>query len=233
LSADDPNLELAANRLVRTLRIWSLLFAAMGLLLLGTLRDSYPTASIIWFASAALLLLSRQPILLAYVAIQWGISLTTLIPGIALITGPDPLSYLFDSGFLETLVLVGVRFVMMVTAINQFLFYRMLYGTETIRELHPDLDPIPEVIPNHTGAYALAARLSSFLGLFFTLLSIPLGHTGANPDLLNLALGFGTIGMGIGLGVAFSPTHRRGTALSAVVLGAASFLLAILIARIL
>jgi hypothetical protein len=215
------------------MRIWALLFAAMGLLLLGTLRDSHPTASIIWFASAALLLLSRQPLLLAYVAIQWGISLTTLIPGVAIITGPDPLSYLFDSGVLETIVLVGVRLVMIVTAINQFLFYRMLYGTESIRELHPDLEPIPEVVPNQTGGYALAARLSGFLGLFFTLLSIPLGQTGASPELLNLALGFGTLGMGVGLGVAFSPTTRRGIALVAVVLGGFSFLLAILIARIL
>ena len=93
LSADHPNLQFAANRLQRTLRVWALLFAGMGILLLGALRTEYPTASIIWFASALLILLSTQPAYLALVAIQWGISLTSLIPGVSQITGPDPLSY--------------------------------------------------------------------------------------------------------------------------------------------
>ncbi|TFH34918.1 MAG: hypothetical protein E4G99_08505, partial [Anaerolineales bacterium] len=128
LSVESPNLQLAASRLQRAMRIWAIFFAAMGLLLVGLLRQTYPTAPVIWFTGAALLIFSRQPVLLALVALQWGLSLTTLIPGVAQITGPDPLSYLFDSGTLETLVLVGVRLVMMVTAVNQFLFYRMLYG---------------------------------------------------------------------------------------------------------
>jgi hypothetical protein len=233
LHVDDPNLQLAANRLQRTLRIWAFLFAAMRALLLGTLREQYPTASMIWFGSALLLLLSRQPALLAFVAIQWGISLTTLIPGVVQITGPDPLSYLFDSGLLETLVLVGVRLFMIVTAVNQFLFYRMLYGTESIQELYPDLTPIPEVIPNHTAQFALAGRLFGFIGVLFTLLSIPLRTHGLDADLLNLALGSATIAMGFGLGVAFSPTQQRGTALTAILLGGVAFMLAILIARIL
>jgi len=230
---DDPNLQQASHRLQRTLRIWSLLFAAMGLLLFGTLRAQYPTASFIWFGSAAMLLFSRQPVLLALVAIQWGMSLITLIPGVAQITGPDPLSYLFDTGTLETLVLVGVRLVMVVTAVNQFLFYRMLYGTESIRDLHPDLAPIPEMIPNRTGQIAITGRLLGFLGILLTLLSVPMASRGMNTDFLNLALGSSTIAMGFGLGAAFSPTTYRGTALTAVVLGGFAFMLTILIARIL
>jgi hypothetical protein len=205
----------------------------MGLLLLGTLRAEYPTASIIWFGSALLLILSRQPAFLVLVSIQWGMSLTSLIPGVAQITGPDPLSYLFDSGVLETLVLVGVRLVMVVTAVNQFLFYRMLYGTDSIHGLHPDLSPIPEVIPNRTSQIAITGRLLGFLGVFLTLLSIPLRDRGLDTDLLNLALGSSTVAMGFGLGVAFSPTQRRGTALIGIILGGFAFMLAILIARIL
>lgn len=205
----------------------------MGLLLQGTLRTEYPTASILWFGSALLLFISHQPALLALVAIQWGISLTTLIPGVALITGPDPLSYLFDSGVLETLVLIGVRLVMIVTAVNQFLFYRMLYGTESIQALYPDLTPIPAVIPNQTGRIAISGRLLGFLGILLTLLSVPLRSRGMDAHLLNLALGSSTLAMGFGLGVAFSPTQRRGTALTAILLGGFAFMLAILIARIL
>lgn len=230
---DNPNLQLAENRLQRTLRIWALLFAAMGLLLIGTLRAEYPTASFIWFGSAALLIFTRQPVLLALVAIQWGMSLITLIPGVAQITGPDPLSYLFDTGTLETIVLVAVRLVMVVTAVNQFLFYRMLYGTESIRDLHPELTPIPEIIANRTGQIALAGRLLGFLGLLLTLLSVPLASRGLDTDFLNLAFGSSTVAMGLGLGAAFSPTTRRGTALTAVLLGGFAFMLAILIARIL
>jgi hypothetical protein len=233
LSVDDPNLQLAVNRLQRTLRIWALLFAAMGLLLIGTLRSQYPTASLLWFGSAGILLFSRQPVLLALVALQWGLSLATLIPGVAQFTGPDPLSYLFDTGTLETLVLVGVRVVMMVTAVNQFLFYRMLYGTASIHELHPDLTPIPEVIPNRTGQFALAGRFLGFLGILLTLLSIPMVSRGLNAAFLNLAYGSATLAMGFGLGVAFSPTPRRGTALTAIVLGGLAFMLTILLARIL
>ncbi len=233
LSVDDPNLQLAAQRLQRTLRIWAFLFSGMGLLLLGTLRNVHTTASIIWFGSAILLILSNQPAYLALVAIQWGVSLTSLIPGITLITGPDPLSYLFQGGLLETLVLVGVRLVMIVTAVNQFLFYRMLYGTGSIQELHPDLAPIPEVVPNHTGKIALAGRFMGFLGVMLTLLSIPLRTRGWDPLLLNLALSSSTVAMGFGLGAAFSPTQRRGVALIAVLLGGFAYMLAILIARIL
>lgn len=230
---EDPNLQLASHRLQRTLRIWSLLFAAMGLLLFGTLRAEHPTASLVWFGSAALLITSRQPVLLALVAIQWGMSLITLIPGVAHITGPDPLSYLFDTGTLETFVLVGVRLVMLVTAVNQFLFYRMLYGTESIRDLHPELTPIPEIIPNRTGPIAITGRLLGFLGILLTLLSVPMTSRGLNSEFLNLAFGASTIAMGFGLGVAFSPTTRRGTALTAIILGGFAFMLTILIARIL
>lgn len=233
LYVDNPNLQLAANRLQRTLRIWAFLFAGMGVLLLGALRTEYPTASILWFVSALLLFLSHQPAFLALVAIQRGISLTSLIPGIALITGPDPLSYLFESGLLETLVLVGVRIVMVVTAVNQLLFYRMLYGTKSIQELHPDLAPIPEVIPNRTGQIAIAGRFLGFLGILLTLFSIPMRSRGIDPHFLNLALGSSTLAMGFGLGVAFSPTQRRGTTLIAIILGGFAFMMAILIARIL
>ncbi len=233
LSSEHPNLQKAVQRLQRTHLIWAFLLGSMGVLLVGTLRASFPTASLIWFVSAVLLAISRQPALLALVAIQWGISLASLIPGVAEITGPDPLSYLFEGGTLETWVLIGVRLVMVITAVNQFLFYRMLYGTESIRELYPDLAPIPEVIPNRTGQLALSARLLGFLGIMLTLLSIPLRNRGLDISFLNLAMGAGTLAMGVGLGVAFSPTHRRAIALTAVLLGGMAYMLATLIARIL
>jgi hypothetical protein len=78
LHVDDPNLQLAANQLQRTLHIWAFLFAAMGVLLLGTLREQYPTASMIWFGSAVRLLLYRQPALLAFVAMVFGFGVAFL-----------------------------------------------------------------------------------------------------------------------------------------------------------
>ncbi len=232
LSADDPNLQLAVQRLRRILRIWAFLFAGMGVLQLGPLRTQHPTASILWFASASLLAFSNQPAYLALVAMQWGISLTSLIPGVTQITGPDPLSYLFDSGTLETLVLVGVRLVMIVTAVNQFLFYRMLYGTESIRDLHPELTPIPEVIPNRSDQIAIAGRFLGYLGVLLTLIAIPMRVRGLDGPFFNLALGASTMAMGLGLGSAFSPNRRRGTALIAIILGGFAFMLTILISRI-
>jgi hypothetical protein len=232
LRVDNPNLQLAANRLRRILRIWAALFAGMGVLLLGTIRAGQPTASVIWLGSALLLAISNQPAYLALVALQWGLSLTSLIQGMTSITGPDPLSYLFDSGTLETIVLVGVRIVMLVTAVNQFLFYRMLYGTESVKSLHPGLTPIPEVVPNQSDKIAIAGRFFSFIGVMLALISIPMQARGFDTQFLNLALGSSTVGMGFGLGSAFSPTHRRGTALGAILLGGFAYMLAILVARI-
>jgi hypothetical protein len=63
--------------------------------------------------------------------------------------------------------------------------------------------------------------------------SIPLRTRDLGADLLTLAIGTATFTKGVSLGTAFSPTQRKGTARSAVVLGGFAFMLAILIACIL
>ena len=102
---------MAVRRLRRTLIIWALIFAGMALLSFFALRQNYPLAFLPWFIGAVLFATRVEPIYLSLVAVQWGISLITLIPGVSNFIGPDPLSFIFDSGFLEILALIGVRLV--------------------------------------------------------------------------------------------------------------------------
>jgi hypothetical protein len=95
---------MAVHRLRRTLIIWALIFAGMALLSFFALRQNYPLAFLPWFIGAVLFATRVEPIYLSLVAVQWGISLINLIPGVSHFIGPDPLSFIFDSGFLEILL---------------------------------------------------------------------------------------------------------------------------------
>jgi hypothetical protein len=227
IQTDHPNLQLASKRLRRMLRFWALLFAAMGLVSWVALRASHPLTVAQWMISALLFALVTQPALLVLAAAIWGISITSLIPGAALLLGPDPLGILFASGVFETIVLIFVRIVFAVMAMNQFLFYRMLYGTERMTGLDESLPDIPEVIPNRSNLLAQISVALALLGIMLIIIGWTLLTGSFAMRLLHAAAITASFAVGLGLGAAFSPTDKRGAALTAVFLGAFTFLLAL------
>ncbi|NIS80878.1 MAG: hypothetical protein GTO14_11860 [Anaerolineales bacterium] len=231
VTPDDDNLLVAVGRLRRSLRVWAGLFAAAGFLTLWVVQGRLLVAALPWLVSAILLALGEQPAYLALAAVQWGLSLIILIPSMRTTFGPDPLAALTDSGVIENIALALVRVILMVTAWNQFMFYRMLYGTSQASGIDPRLPGIPEVIPNKSD---LLARLSPLLGLFGALIGLSTLALRTNPlamHALGLAYAFSIFAIGLGVGAAFSPTNRRGAALTGVGLGVTSFLMSLLIGR--
>lgn len=229
LPVDHPNLQIARRRLQRTQWLWGLLFGAMGWLSYSVLRTHHPMTFVPWVVGAVLLVIEPQPLLLALVALMWALSLTNLIPSVAGLLGPDPLGLLFDTGSLETLVLIFIRLVIVVTAMNQFLLYRMLYGTQTTAGLSEDMPDIPEVVTNRADGYALAAAVLGLLSILGGVGGIPLAARGYSVQALSLTMGIAVFAIGFGVGSAFSPTERRSASLLGVGLGTAGYLLAIAI----
>jgi hypothetical protein len=227
LSIDNPNLQLARRRLQRTQWLWALLLAAMGSLAFGVLRPQHPLSFLPWVIAAIMLVVEPQPILLALVALIWALSLANLVPSVAAVLGPDPLSMLFDNGTLETLVLIFVRLVIVVTAMNQFLLYRMLYGTQKTQGLDDDLPYIPEVVANRADGYSRSAAILGLVSILVDISAIPLAALGYGTQALSLSLGCAIFAIGLGIGSSFSPTTRRSAALLGVGMGAAAYLVAI------
>jgi hypothetical protein len=232
LPVDSPNLQFAVRRLKRTMWLWAFFLAAMGVLTFGATGGSYPMITFSWFATAVLLAVGRQPVFLALAAVQWGLSLASFAPGFQELLGPDPLVTLFDPSTLEIIVLVIVRVIFMASAWNQFLLYRLLYGTQAGYGLEEDKADIPEVVPNRTNRLAWAARLIGFIALAADLIAIPLRASPMTQQLLSGAVAGSILAIGVGVGVSFSPTHKRRTALTGVALGVAAFFLAALILQL-
>jgi hypothetical protein len=128
--------------------------------------------------------------------------------------------------------LIVVRVIFMASAWNQFLLYRLLYGTQTGHGLEAGKPDIPEVVPNHTNRLAWSARLVGFAALAADLLAIPLRTSSIAPHLLSGGVGAAILAIGLGAGVAFSPTDKRDSALVAVALGVIAFFLAALLLQI-
>lgn len=208
------------------LRFWALLFAAMGVTAWIALRATHPLAALQWIAAAALFALGSQPAYLVLASALWGLSITSLIPGSADLLGPDPLGLLFAGGVFETIVLIFVRIVFAVMAMNQFLFYRMLYGTERMSGLDESMPHIPEVVTNKTNLLGTVAAALAAVALLAVLTgSVVLSGPTAQLMLQGAAIA-AMYAVGLGLGTAFSPTDKRATALLGVFFGALAFLLA-------
>jgi hypothetical protein len=225
------NLQLAAGRLRRTQWVWAALLGAAALLQWLSLRGGTSTAGALDVAAlavaAGLLALSVQPAYLALVAVLWGSSLIRLVPGVAQAFGPDILVGVLGNSWLEIAAAALVRIVLMVTAWNQFMLYRLLYGTAEFTGGEQGAAPIPEVIPNRTDRLAGIALLVASFGLLGCLISIPLGNPLWQVLAAHAALVLGTYAIGLGLGAAFSPTRRRAAALWATALGALAILAAL------
>jgi hypothetical protein len=86
------------------------------------------------------------------------------------------------------------------------------------------LPPIPEVVPNQTRRLTAYAWAGSVAGGLCLALSPALEEAEA---LRSAALGLAMLAIGLGIGVAFSPTRHRGAALAAVVAGGFVFTAAV------
>jgi hypothetical protein len=226
LTSEHPNLRQAASRLRRTLWIWAALAAGMGLLTAAPAGGGELVPALGWLAAAVLMALFAQPALLALAAVQWALSLVAWIPGVAPVAGGDALMTLLQPGAFESIGLAIVRVLLAVTAWNQFLFYRMLYGTGRAAGLDPSLPPIPEVVPNRSDTWALAGRILGAAAIVAALVALAL-TTPARLILIQVGLLLASLALGLGLGAAFSPTTRRGAALLGAGLGGIGFVLAL------
>lgn len=176
-----------------------------------------------WIVGALLFVFGRQPAYLAVVSIFWGLELIHLIPGAEAALGPNPLSATLGSGPVEILGYAVLEGVMMVTAWNQFMFYRMLYGTEGVSGLDADAPVIPEVVPNQTSSLAWLALTLACGSIIAATTAIPLAREVRSGWAIEAGLGMSELAIGLGLGVAFSPTTRRRLALASTIMGAAGF----------
>ena len=168
-----------------------------------------------WFAAAALMALLPQPALLSLSAALWALSLLAWIPGVGAALGNDPFTVLLQPGPFESLGLAVVRLLLAAMAWNQFLFYRMLYGTGGAAGLDAGLPPIPEVIRNLSDRWSLAARALGAMALVVALLAWVVPPS-LRPSGLQAGVVLASFALGLGLGAAFSPTQRRGAALLGV-----------------
>ncbi|MBF8255964.1 MAG: hypothetical protein HW375_871 [Anaerolineales bacterium] len=216
---DHPNLLLAVGRLRRMQWVWAVLFAGLGGLALASTGIGRPFLPMTWITIAAILVAGPQPIYLSLAAVAWGFSLIFLVPGIPETLGADPIA------------LAVVRLVLLITAWNQFLLYRLLYGTQQAAGLDPALPPIPSVVANPSDRVAMWARWLGFLGLMAAVVAIPLPGAMVRANLLAAAYSGAVFAVGLGLGAAFVPTHRRSAALTGVALGCLSLLAALLVGR--
>ncbi len=226
LSKSDPNLVSAVGRLYRTQKVWGGLFLAFALLAYTVSGSRHPFSGLGWLALGALCFRAPQPLVLMAVAVQMGFSLLLPLPRLELLLGPDPLGSVLEAGTVETVGMLAVRAVLLLTAANQFFFYRLLYGTARASGLDPSMPPIPEMIPNASDRYAGWAHWLGLLSLFACLTGLALARTPVAAGALELAVVTGVVALGLGLGAAFSPTGRRSTALLGAASGIAGFLLA-------
>lgn len=232
IAPDHPNLVLAVGRLKRLQWLWAGLLAALGILAIGASGFGQPVVPVVWIIIAGLLAYQVQPIFLALVAVAWGFSLLLLVPGVEATLGADPITRLFGANTVEILALALVRLLLLATAWNQFMFYRMLYGTSQAGGLDDALPPIPVVIPNPSDRLALWARWLGFLGVLAALASVPLARSSATLAVVGIAYGLSIFSVGLGLGSAFSPTRRRTAALVGVGLGCLALVLALAFGRV-
>jgi hypothetical protein len=232
LSPDHPNLVLAVNRVKRIFWAWGGLYLFMALFTAAVLRGSYPLAPLPWLIAGLLIVFGRQPAYLGLVAILWGMSIVSLIPNVNTLIGPDPIIHLLELSNIEGIALGVVRVLLLIMAWNQFMFYRMLYGTEQMSGAPRDMPPIPAMFANKTGQIARIAQLVGLLGLLPVWGSILIPSDTLAINLLSLSYTTSILSIGMGVGVVFSPTTKRRIGLSAIGIGVIVFISIFIIGRL-
>jgi hypothetical protein len=227
LSTKEPNLVEAVQRLKRIQQIWGGLLLALGLLTELAAAGDHPVAGLGLMAVGLFALVWGEPALLATVATVVAFSIVPTINPRVTIVGPDPLRIFATLSVIELVALVVGKGLIVLTAANQFLVYRFLYGTERATSDDPDQPIIPAMLPNRTDGLARSARWISLIGLAFGLGSL-LFVFAVPPAFLTQILAemggsLAVVAIGLGLGCAFSPTDERTAALAAVVLGLVAY----------
>jgi hypothetical protein len=231
LAADHPNLQLARQRHRRVQWTWAVLFAGMAVLAFTTVGSRNPWSVATWAAAAILLAVWEQPALLAMVSILWGLSLAMLVPGLAAAFGGDPIAAVFPTGAIEVIAQAVIRVILAITAWNQFMLYRMLYGTARGSGLEGE-PAIPEVIRDDSDRVGALAALLGGSSLAAGALAMLRGLGPVRVSTAQVAIAASLLAVGLGFGAAFSPTDRRGLALLGSGTGMVGFLLALAAGRL-
>lgn len=233
LSKTDPNLLTGVRRLQRVQKVWGALLIGLGVITELAATSAHPVSGVPFIAVGLFVLRWPEPAMLAVVAALVGFSIVPSINPRLTILGPDPFLQLADPSFLELLAVVVGKALLVLTAAGQFFFYRFLYGTRRASTEDPEQDIIPEMVPNRTNGLARWARWIGIGSLIFAAGTIFLSTVDPSAYLPRLWAEIGgslaTLAIGIGLGVAFSPTDERRLALVGVAAGAVAYVVASLV----
>ncbi len=230
LSKTDPNLLAGVRRLKRAQQVWGALLIGLGLVTELAATSEHPVAGLPFIAIGLFALRWAEPALLATVATLMAFSIVPTINPRLTILGPDPVTKLAALSFIEQTALVVGKILITLTAANQFLLYRFLYGTERASSDEPDLALIPAMVPNRTDGLARGARWFGLIGAVLSaggLLFLFVDAAAYQPRILaEMGGSVATAAIGLGVGTAFSPTSERQAALTAVVLGLGAYVAA-------
>jgi hypothetical protein len=229
LSKKDPNLVEAVNRLKRVQRIWGVLLIGLGVLTEWAGASNHPMAGLPLIAVGLFALVWAEPAVLAAVAVAMVFSIMPTVNPRLTILGPDPLRLALEGSIIELVAIVVGKALIVLTATNQFLFYRFLYGTATATSEDPEMAIIPEMVPNRTNGLARSARWIGLIGLALALAGVVFVFTVPTailtPLLGEMGASLGVVAIGLGVGCAFSPTDERRTALISLGLGVVAYAL--------
>lgn len=218
-TSDHPNLTKLTERLRRTQWVWAGVFASMSWITLSVMGKEYPLAAAPWLIISALLILGKEPVYFALIAVQWGLSLLSMLPGLNRFIGPDPFSMIFMPSLVEGLTFSMVRILLLLIAWNQFLCYRILYGRARKAQHEKSLLELPEVIPNKATILAKIALTLAFLAILTIWGTIFL----RSPKEIEYSTFFAylsaSFAIGLGAGALFSPNKHRSMAGASVGLG--------------
>lgn len=233
ISSSNPHLQEAVKRLDRTQKTTGWILVGYGVLtqwVAITTDPIHPVAGLAFIAAGFFTLVWGDPALLALSATLFAFAIVPSVNPALTVLGPDPLVQMTGMGGLELAIVIGVKVVLAFNAIQNFLLFRMLYGTERASSDDPSLDIIPPMVPNRTDrlgrwarTMALAAAGLAVIGIGFRLVE---PQAFATQIMAELAGALGLMAAGLGLGAAFSPTDERPAALLGLGAGLVSYLAA-------
>jgi hypothetical protein len=231
LSETDPHLLEAVRRLDRAQKTTGWILITYGAFTQWVALSTDPphtVAGLPFIAVGLVCLVWGDPALLAASGVLFALSAVPGVNPALSLLGPDPIVQLTGIGGWELVIEVGVKGVLALAAMQQFLLFRLLYGTERASSDQPDLALIPPMVPNRTDRLARWARSSALVAGLCAVLAV--GFLAVDPSApgtriaAELGGALGAVATGLGLGAAFSPTDERPAALIGVGAGLASYI---------